>query len=800
IIVIFIFFRYHRNVISDKFNINTYLNEIRYDFLPSQQERLFWSLPSQFTGNKIKSYGGRLEFIQKYTQRPQSRYVPDQDVIITGNGIVIYWSNPNPNGFPEDIANPVSIALHPSDHWFSADRDQGPKPASREDILKVLANIESILIRATQSSDTSAAYLSDITLDTAVERNGNSRATSVEVCRCPLGYRGSSCESCATGYYRDIYFDQSRPLGSCSKCPCNDREESCELGPDRRVICYCSQGFTGLDCSDVTMLQSYSQQYHQDHLIQIQIQLIILLPLMLPLKVHDLEYTKLAVRVRYNCSATSEIAPTIRIHWTKDGKELPPHAIDDGRGLLVITSLRVTDSGKYVCEADDGYSIATSSINISVGELRRPRIAVSPNFVDVNEGQPIEVQCAADGIPTPDLTLSRVNRQSLNPRHYFENGLFRILQSQRSDTGEYECIASNSEGTDVAIFQINVRDVPGPLIRVDIQPPNFSGIPGDDILLRCVATSIVSENVQDYDWSRVGGTPLPYNAISDRGTLTIPNSSARDSGVYICTVTSVSGTRGSHNTTITITDSQGTSPVASVDPERITISQGQSTEITCRATGSPPPSIKWTKLGDELSANSEQIGSVLYIRNAQPRDRGVYICVTTNVHGLAQASAMLEVTPLEAPRLELYPGNRQVVLEGNSALLYCRPVAGIPSPVITWTRGDNRPFGRNIEEMSGGNLRFVQVTPDEEGEYICTGTNEAGTATAVAHIIVHTLPQVQIIPSQDIITRSIGDSLTLQCLGSGTPLPNVGWSKYQDETRKIIDFGDSNRDLSHYSQ
>lgn len=66
--------------------------------------------------------------------------------------------------------------------------------------------------------------------------------------RCPQGYEGSSCESCDAGYYKDLYFDQSRPLGSCTRCPCNDREESCELGPDHRVMCNCRPEWTGRNC------------------------------------------------------------------------------------------------------------------------------------------------------------------------------------------------------------------------------------------------------------------------------------------------------------------------------------------------------------------------------------------------------------------------------------------------------------------------------------------------------------------------------------------------------------------------
>lgn len=143
----------------------------------------------------------------------------------------------------------VSTQLHPSTGWIRIDNNRGPRPASREDFLIVLTNIDSILVRATVASNTITTYLSDITLDTAVDTyTGQSRASNVEVCRCPPGYRGSSCESCASGFYKDSYYDSSKPLGSCSRCPCNNREASCGMGNDRRVICHCLPNYTGQFC------------------------------------------------------------------------------------------------------------------------------------------------------------------------------------------------------------------------------------------------------------------------------------------------------------------------------------------------------------------------------------------------------------------------------------------------------------------------------------------------------------------------------------------------------------------------
>lgn len=70
------------------------MNEIGYVFRPSSVSQWYWSLPQNFIGPKLLSYGGRLEFTQRYTQRLGATYTPDQDVIITGNGVTLYWRNP----------------------------------------------------------------------------------------------------------------------------------------------------------------------------------------------------------------------------------------------------------------------------------------------------------------------------------------------------------------------------------------------------------------------------------------------------------------------------------------------------------------------------------------------------------------------------------------------------------------------------------------------------------------------------------------------------------------------------------
>lgn len=53
-------------------------------------------MPQILTGNQIKSYGGKLEFRQKFEEYGRGRPIQDQDVIIVGDRLSIYWTNPTP--------------------------------------------------------------------------------------------------------------------------------------------------------------------------------------------------------------------------------------------------------------------------------------------------------------------------------------------------------------------------------------------------------------------------------------------------------------------------------------------------------------------------------------------------------------------------------------------------------------------------------------------------------------------------------------------------------------------------------
>lgn len=56
----------------------------------------------------------------------------------------------------------------------------------------------------------------------------------------------------------------------------------------------------------------------------------------------------------------------VRVTWLKEGGVLPDRAVDDGRGILVIRDIRITDAGKYICQATDGYTVLEDAYVLNV--------------------------------------------------------------------------------------------------------------------------------------------------------------------------------------------------------------------------------------------------------------------------------------------------------------------------------------------------------------------------------------------------------------------------------------------------
>ncbi|XP_025761859.1 receptor-type tyrosine-protein phosphatase delta isoform X31 [Oreochromis niloticus] len=218
------------------------------------------------------------------------------------------------------------------------------------------------------------------------------------------------------------------------------------------------------------------------------------------------------------CQATGDPRP--KIVWNKKGKKVSNQRFeviefDDGSGsVLRIQPLRTPrDEAIYECVASNSVGETSATTRLTV--LREdqlppgfPTIDMGPQLKVVERTRTATMLCAASGNPDPDISWFKdflpVNTSNNNGRikqlrsESFGGtpirGALQIEQSEESDQGKYECVATNNDGTRYsapANLYVRVRRVPP---RFSIPPTDNEIMPGGSVNITCVAV----------------GSPMPY--------------------------------------------------------------------------------------------------------------------------------------------------------------------------------------------------------------------------------------------------------------------------------------------------
>ncbi|KAI1897462.1 hypothetical protein AGOR_G00083530 [Albula goreensis] len=185
----------------------------------------YWSAPAVFLGNKLAAYGGRLVYTVSYETDGKDKAIrasTHPDVIAEGSGITMIDSRFGQLVYPfsESIKG---IMLLP-DHF---QHQKTGLPISKKEFMMVLSNVTRLLIRASYSNEEVAIYrLISVSLEVASEFSQTDvMAKAVEICHCPPGYSGTSCETCAVGYRR---VNSTLYKGVCEPCRCYGHSSLCD--------------------------------------------------------------------------------------------------------------------------------------------------------------------------------------------------------------------------------------------------------------------------------------------------------------------------------------------------------------------------------------------------------------------------------------------------------------------------------------------------------------------------------------------------------------------------------------------
>lgn len=189
----------------------------------------YFSAPTPYLNKKLTSYGGNLNYTFYYSHNQYGDAMNEPDVILQGGDItLVHYSVEQPSS-SEIFEHSIQLF---EDNFQTVNN----QPATREQMMEVLKNLQQLYIKATYFESTIVAMLSHVTMDVAMEYSfeGDVSATSVEQCQCPPNYQGLSCEDCAPGHYR---VDSGTYGGHCFKCQCNGHSDSCDV---ETGICFVS--------------------------------------------------------------------------------------------------------------------------------------------------------------------------------------------------------------------------------------------------------------------------------------------------------------------------------------------------------------------------------------------------------------------------------------------------------------------------------------------------------------------------------------------------------------------------------
>ncbi|XP_061400156.1 basement membrane-specific heparan sulfate proteoglycan core protein-like [Musca vetustissima] len=480
------------------------------------------------------------------------------------------------------------------------------------------------------------------------------------------------------------------------------------------------------------------------------------------------------------------------VNWYKYNGDLPFH-YDQTDGVLRLFDLQIHDSGTYICQARHNQTqrIYEDRVTITITETSRRSPARIDNLAPYHtftEFVPAEIACEVSGNPQPVVTWIRVNDQMSTEVHVEGNRLI-FERPRKSDEGRYRCQANNGEGypdekyTEVYVETVMPSSTPAPREMVYIEPPQYTGEAGQPIRLTC--HSISNINLK-YEWTKDGyAIYRQHNVIMLGNTLEIRDATPRDSGTYTCVGIDMRGRRNYTSDARVFVDEPagpypavGTPPVIKAMREEHLVIQGHDFTITCEASGTPRPTIKWTKVHESLGDNVHQTGNVLRISSARPDNRGVYVCVAENNVASDQASTYIEIEPRERPTVDIDPKEPQVLVVGSQGMLYCT-ATGIPTPRVQWSRVDGQPMSHRhqMQHNEPGYIVINDVSLADTGDYKCEAVNEVGTATAVSTIRVIEAPVITLQPNEEIHSVTEGDELRVVCTATGTPTPSVRWIK-----------------------
>ncbi|XP_050461762.1 cell adhesion molecule Dscam2 isoform X6 [Cataglyphis hispanica] len=512
------------------------------------------------------------------------------------------------------------------------------------------------------------------------------------------------------------------------------------------------------------------------------------------------------------CDAQASPSPLFRWYKFIEGtsRRQPVQLNDRVRqvsGTLIIREARVEDSGKYLCIVNN--SVGGESVETVLTVTAPLNAEIEPSTQTIDFGRPATFTCTVQGNPIKTISWLKDGKPL-----GLEDRVLRIESVKKEDKGMYQCFVRNDQESAQATAELKLggRFEP-PQIRQAFAEETLQ--PGPSMFLKCVASGNPTPEITwELDGKRLSNTERlqvgQYVTVNGDvvSHLNISSIHTNDGGLYKCIAASKVGA-AEHSARLNV---YGLPFIRHMDKKAIVA--GETLRVTCPVAGYPIESIVWERDTRVLPINRKQKvfpNGTLIIENVERMsDQATYTCVARNAQGYS-ARGTLEVQVMVAPQLAPFTFGDEAANAGEMATVQCAVIKGdLPIDIIWSFNGrvidtangafDEHNYDNSDIMISRGSKRASQLTIDSvaarhAGEYSCTASNTAGTATHSSVLSVNVPPRWILEPTDKAFAQ--GSDARVECKADGFPKPQVTWKRAAGDTPgDYTDLKLSNPDIS----
>ncbi|XP_075326359.1 neuronal cell adhesion molecule-like isoform X14 [Odontesthes bonariensis] len=473
-------------------------------------------------------------------------------------------------------------------------------------------------------------------------------------------------------------------------------------------------------------------------------------------------------------------------------------------GDLYFSNVRREDSrNDYICYARFPHTqtiqqkqpITVKVLNQAPVDERRPTFLIptgSSSSKMVLRGRVLEMECIAEGLPTPYTSWTKVSGDFPARRtsflHY--NKTLHIANVSESDAGEYRCTAKNLLGVVHHTIRVTVKAAP---YWITGAPRNLVLAPGENGVLTCRASGTPKPSI---GWSMNGipieNSPKDVSRKVEDDTVIFTDVQIGSSAVYQCNISNDYGYLLSNAFVNVLSEP----PRVLTPADKVyQVIKNHRALMDCSSFGSPIPKITWFKDSRSSTLDGDPYilhdNGTLEIDVAQARNSGKYTCVARNILGIYENHVSLEV---KEPTRILKQPEYKVVQRGRSVVFECKVKHDTSLiPTMTWLKDDGELPDDERLIVDSDSLTISDVTENDAGVYTCIMNTTLDQDSASAELTV-----VEATPTPAVVYERPEPPTDLELTDQKKRSVQLTWTPGDEHNSPIQKFLIQYEDLLHH--